>query len=116
MEVIAEVPQIADSNGIPLTPFDGRANRISANGSFHDLVDVLDPQAITSRSLAISSEIKEVASRRAFRKDTPGIGQIGQGSFDSNANPLDAFQAWTQDFDTANRAQTGGQHLSPWLD
>ena len=76
VDVVAEIACITNTDRISLATFNGGANRFTADGNFHDLVHVLNPQAVAGGRFAINREIKKIASRRSFRKGTPGTRKI----------------------------------------
>ena len=89
LKIAAIVAQIPHVHRIPFTPFDGRRDRLSADGRHQYVVGGVDGQPVTRQFVALQSEIEKVAARGALGEDAGRTLHVLQSHLDLFADFLD---------------------------
>src|SRR5204863_6519912 len=110
-----KIAGVADIDGIALPVFDGGGDGLSPDGSFDDLVNVADGEAVARRGLAVRGDIQKVTAGGALGENAAGVREIAQGLFDLNAYILNHAKIGAEDFDHENRAKASSEHTSARL-
>src|SRR6202022_2202793 len=82
IDVITEIASISNTDRVTLPAFDCTANRVPADRSLDDLVDVIDLQAVPSCGLTVRRKIQEVTAGGSLRKRAAGVRKIRERFLD----------------------------------
>ncbi len=111
----AKIPQVAHTHPVPLPPFHGGGDIITADGALDDLLNLVNAQTIAGQLIAIPVKIKEIAAAGPFGKDAPGPFYRGQDHFDLSADFFNGFQVTTGNLEADGGSEAGAQHLDATL-
>ena len=109
--VFAEGAGVADADGEPLAAFDGRGDRLAAQGRLDDVLNVADVDAVAGRLLAVDVDLQVAFADDLVGEDVDRAGDLLEHGGDLLRDLLDLVQVVAEDLHADHRAHAGGQHV-----
>jgi hypothetical protein len=114
--VAAQIARIAQIDAVTLATFNGRRNRLAAEGRRDCVLHIADHETVARKRFPVGYDVQIIATNHPLGVGAGRARNRLHDGFDLTGELLHLRQVFTQDLDANRRTNSGREHVGPCLD